>query len=506
MYTDFQDFLRALDKAGELRRIKTPLSPHLEITEVADRCMKMPWGGPALLIENPAAPPPSPLLIYNQNEEGGRISLGEERGGIPLAINTLGSKKRMAMALGVDDVEEIACEIDELLKAEVPGGILEKVKAVKKLARFAKASPKTVGGGICQEVVLQGGEVDLGRLPILHCWPEDAGPFITLPMIFTHDPNNGKRNVGMYRMQVYDKNTTGMHWQMHKVGAEHMKLAAEKRRNIEVAVALGGDPAYMFSAIAPLPPGIDEMLFAGFLRREPARLVQCKTVDIKVPADAEIVLEGYVDPTESRTEGPFGDHTGYYSLAENFPVFHITCMTMRAKPVYPATIVGIPPMEDGYMGKAVERIFLPLIRLTVPEILDINLPVEACFHNMAFVRIRKRYPGHAYKVMNAIWGLGGLMFTKFIFVFEEDVDVHDLRDVLFRIGANCDPARDSLISRGPIDHLDHAVDITGYGGKIGFDCTHKTKAEGYPREWPGLIKMSEDVKKKIDGIWGELGI
>lgn len=482
MYTDFQDFLRALQSAGELKRVRYPLSPKLEITEVADRCMKMPGGGPALLIENPAG--------YN----------------MPVAINTMGSKKRMAMALGVSDVEEVACEIEGLLKPEVPARISDKLKMLGKLGRFAKSSPKSVASGICQEVVLRGDEVDLSLLPVLHCWPEDAGPFITLPLVFTHDPNTGKRNVGMYRMQVFDKKTTAMHWQMHKVGAEHMKLAAEKRKNIEVAVALGGDPAYTFSALAPLPPGIDEMLFAGFLRKEPARLVKAKTVDIEIPADAEIVLEGYIDPDERRTEGPFGDHTGYYSLADEFPVFHVTCMTMRAKPVYPATIVGIPPMEDGYMGKAVERIFLPLIRVSVPEILDINLPVEACFHNMAFVKIRKRYPGHAYKVMNAIWGLGGLMFTKFIFVFEEDVDVHDLRDVLFRIGANCDPARDSLISRGPIDQLDHATDIVGYGGKIGFDCTHKRREEGFPREWPKLITMSEDIKRKVDTVWADLGI
>jgi 4-hydroxy-3-polyprenylbenzoate decarboxylase len=482
MYSDFQAFLRALEAARELKRIAHPLSPRLEITEVADRCMKMPGGGPALLVEHPT---------------------GFD---VPVAINTMGSKKRMAMALGVSDVEEIADEIESILKPEMPGSLWEKLQMLPKLARFAKAAPKTVTSGICQEVVRTRGEVDLSKLPILTCWPEDAGPFITLPMVFTHDPLTGKRNVGMYRMQVFDRNTTAMHWQMHKVGADHMKTAASTGHRIEVAVALGGDPAYAFSALAPLPPGIDEMMFAGFLRKEPVRLVKAKTVDVMVPADAEFVLEGYVDPSESRREGPFGDHTGYYSLADDFPVFHVNCLTSRNSPVYPATIVGVPPMEDGYMGKAVERIFLPLIRLTVPEIIDINLPVEACFHNVAFVKIRKRFPGHAYKAMNAIWGLGGLMFTKFIFVFEEDVDIHDLGDVLFRIGANCDPARDSLISRGPVDQLDHATDIVGYGGKIGFDCTHKTRAEGFPREWPGVIRMSEDVKKKIDSIWASLNL
>ncbi len=482
MYADFQEFLHALDQAGELKKIAHPLSPVLEITEVADRCMKMPNGGPALLIQNPKG--------YD----------------IPVAINTMGSWKRMAMALGVSDVEEIAAELESLLQPEIPQTLPEKWAMLKKAMQLAKAPPKTVREGKCQEVVLKGDDVDLGKLPVLTCWPEDAGPFLTLPLVFSHDPNTGKRNVGMYRMQVFDRNTTGMHWQMHKVGAEHMRQAAEKKQPIEVAVALGGDPVLIFSALSPLPPGIDEMLFAGFLRKKPVPLVPAKTVNLKVPADAEIVLEGYVDPEERRIEGPFGDHTGYYSLADEFPVFHVTCMTMRSRPVYPATIVGYPPMEDAYMGGAVERIFLPMIRIVVPEILDIHLPPAAAFHNVAFVKIKKRYPGHAFKVMNAIWGLGLLMFTKFLFVFEEDVDVHDLNDVLFRIGANCDPMRDSLIVKGPLDQLDHASDLVGFGGKIGFDCTHKWKSEGFPREWPPLIRMSEDVKRRIDAIWSELGI
>ncbi len=483
MYPHFQAFLQTLEELGELKRVKHPLSPKLEITEVADRCMKRPGGGPALLIENP---------------------IGFD---IPVAINTLGSRKRMSLALGVSDVEDIARELEELLSLQPPGGLLEKIRALKKVSRFVNAVPKKVSSGICQEVVLQGEEVDLTKLPHLTCWPLDGGPFITLPMVFTHDPETGRRNVGVYRMQVYDERTTGMHWQMHKVGMEHMVKAREhKRARMEVAVALGGDPACLFSAVAPLPPGIDEMLFAGFIRREPVRLIKARTVDVYVPADAEIVLEGYVDPDERRMEGPFGDHTGYYSMPEPFPVFHVECMTMRSKPVYPATIVGIPPMEDGYIGKAVERIFLPLIRLTLPEVLDINLPVEACFHNMAFVKIKKRYPGHAFKVMSALWGLGQIMFSKFIFVFDEDVDVHDLRDVLFRIGANCDPQRDSLIVKGPLDHLDHASTLQAFGGKIGFDCTHKWRAEGYPRDWPPLITMSEEIKARIDAIWDQLGI
>lgn len=483
MYADFQAFLGVLEKEGELRRIRHPLSPKLEITEVADRCMKRPGGGPALLIENP---------------------VGFD---IPVAINALGSRRRVSLALGVGDVEDISRELEEILAIQPPGSLLEKLRALKKIGRFAQAIPKVVSSGICQQIVLQGKDVDITKLPHLTCWPLDGGPFMTLPMVFTHDPETGRRNVGVYRMQIYDERTTGMHWQMHKVGMEHMHKARERKvARLEVAVALGGDPACLFSAVAPLPPGIDEMLFAGFIRKEAVRLVKAKTVDVYVPADAEIVLEGYVDPVERRMEGPFGDHTGYYSMPEEFPVFHVECMTMREKPVYPATIVGIPPMEDGYIGKAVERIFLPLIRLTLPEILDINLPVEACFHNMAFVKIKKRYPGHAFKVMNALWGLGQLMFTKFIFVFDEDVNVQDVRDVIFRIGANCDPKRDSLIVQGPLDHLDHASTLRAFGGKIGFDCTHKWRSEGYPRDWPPLITMSEEVKRKIDDVWEQLGV
>lgn len=482
MFESFQSFIAALRESGELREISEPLDPRLEITEVADRCMKMPGGGPALLIQNPK---------------------GFD---IPVAINCFGSKRRMAMALGVSDVEQIAAEIGDLIKSEIPRSLSEKVGMLKKLMGVAKAAPKTVSSGDCQQVVMMGDEVDLTKLPILTCWPQDGGPFITLPLVFTHDPRTGKRNVGMYRIQIYDKRTTGMHWQMHKTGAEHERLARESHEKIQACVVLGGDPAITFSAIAPLPPGIDEMMFAGFLRKQGVSMVKAKTADILVPADAEIVIEGEIDPTERRIEGPFGDHTGYYSMPEPFPVFHVKCVTMRSRPVYPATIVGIPPMEDAYLGKAVERVFLPLVKLMVPEIVDMNLPVDACFHNMAFVSIRKRYPGHAFKVMNALWGLGQLMFTKFIFVFEHDVDVQDMRDVIFRIGANCDPSRDTLIVKGPLDHLDHAAPEIGFGGKIGFDCTHKIAAEGYNREWPPLITMSEDVKRRVDAVWPKLGL
>ena len=512
-YRDFQHFLDALQSAGELRRISEPLSPYLEITEVADRVMKA--GGPALLIENPvgtpqrhSTPDPKSAVMNYPSIDPACRPLGEIHYPYPVAINTMGSRRRMSMALSCDDFTEHAERIAHLLKPELPKGPIEALRQLPALLKELKGvPPKTVSHGKCQERVLRGPEIDLTKLPVLNCWPEDGGPFITLPLVFTHDPNTGKRNVGMYRIQVYDETTCGMHWQMHKTGARHMESAAEAGKRIEVAVVLGGDPACTFSAISPLPPGIDEMLFAGFLRRENVELVQCKTVDLKVPADAEFVLEGYVDPSEKRMEGPFGDHTGYYSLASDFPVFHVTCLTMRERPVYPATIVGQPPMEDGWMGKAVEQIFLPMIQLTVPEIVKMNLPVEACFHNVAFVSIRKKYPGHAYKVMNAIWGLGGLAFTKFVFIFDEDCDVDNLGEVLFRIGANCDPGRDTLHSRGPVDQLDHASVQEGFGGKIGFDCTHKWPGEnGFSRDYPKLIKMAPDVVKKIDDLWPRLGL
>ncbi len=370
-YTDFQDFLARLEREGELKRISAPIDPYLEITEVSDRVMKMPGGGPALLFENPTGK------------------------SVPLAINVFGSYKRMSMALGVDDMEEIACEITNLLKPEVPRGILNAARELlPKLAVLAKMPPRhEKGDGRCQEVVLTGDDIDLDKFPILHCWPDDGGRYITLPLVFTHDPNNGKRNAGMYRVQVFDKRTTAMHWQMHKVGAEHARISAEKRKKIDVAIVLGCDPAVTYAATAPLPPGIDEMLFAGFLRKKPVRLVKAKTVDVEVPEDAEIVIEGQIDPFERRMEGPFGDHTGYYSLADMYPVLHVTAITHRRNPVYPATIVGQPPMEDGMLGKATERLFLPLLKLTVPEVHDMNLPVEGIFHNIALVSIKKRYPG-----------------------------------------------------------------------------------------------------------------
>jgi 4-hydroxy-3-polyprenylbenzoate decarboxylase len=512
-YRDFQHFLDVLQSKGELKTISEPVSPFLEITEIADRVMKA--GGAALLFNQVQGPghrygTPDPLsAVMNRPSIYRPRTEKTVRYEMPVAINTLGSKRRMSLALGSEDFEEHADRIEALLKPEIPKGPVEALKRLPQLLGELKNIPPKTGGSKpkCQEVVLMGDEIDLDRIPILHCWPEDGGPFVTLPCVFTHDPNTGKRNVGMYRVQAFDKRTCGMHWQMHKTGMRQMEDAGQKGKNLEACVVLGGDPVIPFAAISPLPPGIDEILFAGFLRRERMEMVKAKTVDVMIPADAEIVLEGYVDPSERRLEGPFGDHTGYYSLAGQFPVFHLTAITMREKPVYPATIVGQPPMEDGWMGKAVERIFLPMIRLSVPEIVDMHLPVEATFHNMAFVSIKKKFPGHAYKVMNAVWGLGGLSFTKFVYIFDEDCNVQDLAEVIFRIGANCDPGRDVLMTRGPVDQLDHASQAEGFGGKIGFDCTHKWPGEnGFTRDYPKLITMAPDVRARVDELWPRLGL
>ncbi len=492
-YASFREFLERLESAGELKRISAPVSPYLEITEIADRVMKRPGGGPALLVERPSL------------------------GSFPLAINAFGSRRRMSWALGVEDYEEIAAQISEMLRPEAPGSLAAKLRMLGPLRRLASSPPKRVSNAPCQDVALEGSAADLRILPALHCWPEDGGPFITLPLVFTHDPVTGKRNVGMYRVQIFDERTAGLHWQLHKVGAEHHRgreAAASVRASeggsghgrYHVAIVLGGDPVYTFCAAAPLPPMIDEMLFAGFLRRKAVGMVQCRTVDVQVPADADIVIEGWVDPAERRPEGPFGDHTGFYTPIEPYPALHVTAITHRRNPIYPATIVGRPPMEDGWIGKAVERVFLPMIRLMVPEIVDMNLPVEACFHNLALVSIRKRYPGHAYKVMNALWGLGQLMFTKMILVFDDDVNVQDLAECLWIMGNNLDPERDLLVTRGPVDVLDHASRETGYGSKIGFDCTRKTAAEGYHRTWPERIRMTDEVKARIDALWPELGL
>ena len=479
-YSDLRDYISRLERERELVRIRRRVNPELEITEIADRAVKS--GGPALLFEN------------------------VEGSSLPVLINHYGSLRRMSIALGVERLDDIAAEIESLLQTEPPGGFLDKLRMLPKLAKLASIFPKAVKSAPCQEIVNEGEDASLDFLPILKCWPGDGGRFITLPMVFTKDPETGRRNVGMYRMQVYDERTTGMHWHVHKVGARHYAEYERRGRRMDVAVALGGDPAITYAATAPLPEDFDEMIFAGFLRKAPVEMVQCKTIDQQVPADAEIVLEGYVDPRERRVEGPFGDHTGYYSPPEEYPVFHITCITHRSDPIYPATIVGKPPMEDCFLGKATERIFLPLVRAQVPEIVDMNLPVEGIFHNLAFVSIRKRYPKQAQRVMHALWGLGQMMFTKIIFVFDEDVDVQNVSEVLWRLGSNIDPKRDVTFVEGPVDALDHAAPQPLYGSKMGIDATRKIAGEGHDRDWPEEIQMSAEVKSRVDSVWKELGI
>ena len=480
-YRDLRDFIRALEKKGELVRIREEVDPVLEITEIADRAVKA--GGPALLFENP---------------RGSKI---------PVLINSMASMSKMRLALEVDDIDEVAGRIAEMIQMQTPQGMVGKLKMLPKLAEMGSYFPRTVRSGACQEVVQTEG-FSLYDLPVLTCWPQDAGPFITLPLVFSKNPLTGKRNCGMYRMQVYDERTTGMHWQTHKQGADHYRrlLAEGKQKRMEVAVAIGSDPATMFSAILPLPPDIDEMLFAGFLRGAPVEMVRAKTVDVEVPANAEIVLEGYVTLGELRTEGPFGDHTGYYSLADEYPVFHLTAITRRKRPIYATTIVGPPPMEDYYMGKTIERVFLPLMRLQIPEVVDMSMPAEGIFHNLMILSIRKAYPGHARKIMSAIWGLGQAMFTKCIVVVDHDVDVHNYSEVAWKAFNHIDPERDVQFTMGPIDSLDHASRLPNYGSKMGIDATRKWPEEGFQREWPDEIEMYPEVKRSVAPILRKLGI
>jgi 4-hydroxy-3-polyprenylbenzoate decarboxylase len=478
-YDNLDNFVRALEQAGELKRIAYPVKAELEITEIADRVMKR--GGPALLFEN---------------------VIGKK---IPLLINAFGSTKRMALALGVNDIEDIAREITKLLQTKPPKSFKDKFQLLGELIKLAGIPPKVVKEGACQEVIER--EPDLNILPVLTCWPGDAGPFITLPMVFSKDPVSGMRNVGLYRMQIFDQRTTGMHWHLHKVGARHYQQQRKKTGRLELAVCLGGDPALIYAATAPLPDQIDEILFTGFLRKKSVELVKGITVDIEIPANSDIVIEGYVDPEEAlRQEGPFGDHTGFYSLAEAYPTFHATCITHRNNPIYPTTIVGRPPMEDAFLGKTTERIFLPLLRITLPEIVDMNLPVHGVFHNLAIISIKKAYPAHARKVMHALWGLGQMMFTKTLIVVDDDVNVHDLAEVAWVTGNHIDPKRDMVFVEGPVDVLDHAAPILAYGSKVGIDATRKWRGEGFEREWPSAIVMDQETKKYIDSIWEKLGV
>jgi 4-hydroxy-3-polyprenylbenzoate decarboxylase len=411
----------------------------------------------------------------------------------------------MRLALEVENLDDIGTRMLEFLEPEIPTNLIEKLKTLPKLKQLSDFIPKTVKSGPCKEVIIKDNP-SLDVFPILKTWPEDGGRFITLPMVFTKDPETGIRNCGMYRMHVYDHKTTGMHWHIHKDGARHFRKAEKFGKRLEVAVAIGSDPATMYSATAPLPEDIDEMLFAGFLRRSPVELVKCETVDLEVPANSEIVLEGYCNPGERRLEGPFGDHTGYYSLKDEYPVFHITCITHRKDAIYPATIVGKPPMEDCYIAKATERIFLPLLKRQLPEVVDLNLPIEGVFHNIAVVSIDKRYPGHARKVMYALWGMGQMSFTKAIVVVDKWVDVQNLSEVVWRIGNNVDPKRDIVIVEGPLDVLEHASNIPAYGGKIGIDATKKWASEGFTRNWPNDIVMSEDIKRLVTKRWKEYGL
>jgi len=535
-FDDLREWIAALERAGELKRIRTEADPILEIAEITDRVSKVHMGG-----QPPsAARPGGPALLF-QNVKG--------HPGSRLLINQFGSDARMKLAVGVDSYDEIAARMRMFMDMKSPQGFLDKLKMLPLLTEAGKFFPRTVATGPCKEVI-QRDDFSLNDFPILQCWPADAGRFITLPCVTTRDPNSGKRNLGMYRMQIYDEHTTGMHWQRQKVAAEHarerMRLAAaeaaasgagadasisparaESRRaavdimarssggsvlvdgerpagKMQVAVAIGTDPVVTFASIVPAPPEIEEYLIAGFLRGAPVDLVKCETVDLEVPASAEIVLEGHVHLDELRSEGPFGDHTGFYSLEDLYPVFHLTCITHRKDPVYATTIVGKPPQEDAYMGKAVERIFFPLMKLSIPELVDINMPIEGVFHNLMIVSIKKSYPGQARKVMNAIWSLGQAMFTKCIVVVDEDVDVQDLGDVTLKVFNHIDPERDIQFTLGPIDSLDHASRLPNYGSKMGIDATRKWASEGFTRPWPDEIVMDVKTKAIVDRKWKAL--
>ncbi len=481
-FSSFNAFLAKLETAGELRRISEPVATELQITELADREMKSPGGGKALLFENP--------------------TIDGKASAFPVAINTMGSRTRMAMALGLQSIDELADQMQFILKAKPPRGVREAFTLLRQGIDLIHARPAHVRDGPCKEMIHRfdkaGETFSLADLPVLRCWPDDGGRFVTLPTVYTKDPDTGERNVGMYRMQVHDDRTTGMHWQVHKVGARHGKRYYERGERMPVAVALGGDPAYTFAATAPLPDGLDEILFAGFSRKKSVPLIKCETVDIEVPADSDFVLEGYVQPGEMRPEGPFGDHTGFYTPVDDYPVFHLTAITRRRDAVYPATIVGIPPMEDFYMGAASVKIFLPVFRMNFPEIVDMALPAEGVFHNLVFVSIRKQYAWQAYKIMHGLWGMGQMMFAKYIIVVDDDCDVHNTSDVIFRMCANTDPQRDSCFVKNPSDALDHAPTIATVGSHMGFDATRKLATEGYTRGWPSLVRMDPAVQEWAD--------
>jgi len=485
-YRDLREFVKALENKGLLKRIKVEVDPILEITEITDRMCKSPDGGMALFFEK---------------VKGSQY---------PVVTNLFGSFERMSLALEVDKADDVAKRIEELLNQSPPKTLMEKLSMLPKLLELSRCIPKKVKHAPCHEVI-EKDNPDLSKFPIIKCWPADGQPtdegrFITLPMVFTKDPETGRQNCGMYRIHIYDKKTTGMHWHIHKGGARHYDKYKAMNKRMPAAIAVGSDPAVIYSASAPLPESIDEMLFAGFLRKEPVEMVKCISSDIDVPANSELVIEGYLEPGEMRIEGPFGDHTGFYSAADHYPVFHVECITHRKDLIYPATIVGKPPMEDCYMGKATERIFLPLLRLDFPEIKDFNLPMEGVFHNAALISIKKSYPGHAKKIIHGIWGKGQMMFSKLLIIVDDDVDVQNISYTAWRVLNNVDWKRDVVIAEGPLDDLDHAANWPRYGSKMGIDATRKTREEGMMREWPLELFMSEEIKRLVDRKWKEYGI
>lgn len=511
-FNDLRSFIKALEEEGELIRITAPVSTELEIAEITDRISKSTAG------QNKA------LLFTNVS--------GYD---MPVLINAFGSMKRMCMALDTESLDNVADRIRHLIKPKVPETLVDKLSMLPTLLEVGSFPPKlTQHAAPCQEVVIKNPDQSmLDKIPIIKCWPEDPAAFITLPVVITRDPRNGIRNLGVYRLQKYDNCTTGMHWHKHHDGARNFEeirrleiLGSDSQngveppnygtffdeaptekpgKRLEVAVALGCDPTITYAATAPLPPEIDELVFAGFLRRSPVKLVKCVSVDLEVPATAEIIIEGYVDQSELRVEGPFGDHTGFYSPAGMFPVFHVTAITHRKDPIYQTTIVGKPPQEDCYLGKATERIFLPMLQMLVSEIVDMNLPWEGVFHNCAIISIDKRYPGHAKKVMSAVWGLGQMMFTKYVIIVDKHVNVQDVSEVALHVFGNVDPRRDMMFSDGPLDILDHSAPMFGYGSKLGIDATRKWKSEGHPREWPREIIMNDEMKEQVSRRWAEYG-
>ncbi|MBW1902972.1 MAG: menaquinone biosynthesis decarboxylase, partial [Deltaproteobacteria bacterium] len=478
-HKNIQQFIKILETAGELSRISSEVDPQLEITEIAQRVSKA--HGPALLFEN------------------------VKGSSFPLFINAFGSYRRMQLALMCDSFDEIAQRIDSQLKIRPPKSLKEKIRILFTLKDMAGIIPKKVRHAPCQQREYGQDGPLLDMLPILTCWPHDGGPFITLPLVITKDPDSSVQNLGMYRLHKYDNATTGMHWQYNKDGNRHSDIYRSRGERMDVAVVLGGSPLVTYAATAPLPPDVDELMFAGFIGSRPIEIVKAKTVDLFVPAESDFVIEGYVNPNEERVEGPFGDHTGFYSPADSYPVFHVTCITCRNDAVYPATVVGKPPMEDCYMAKATERIFLPLLKMLVPEMVDMELPMEGVFHNCALVSIDKKFPGQAKKVINALWGLGQMASTKFIVIFDKDIDLRNSSTVVWKLLNNVDPKRDLLLSEGPLDALDHSAPYPNFGGKMGIDATRKTREEGMGREWPDEINMSKEIVEKVISRWKEYG-